>query len=296
MNSFEELLEIFQPKTKVKVGFVNALDHSSIKTASDPRIRDYIQPFFLGDKAKIEALVKDYELSHYQVFDAKDDVAAAKLAVEKVHQGEIQMLCKGKLPSSHFLRPIVNKETGIVRSGLLSTVTLLDIPQYPKLLVNTDGGMNLNPNFDQKKIIINHAIEVMNDIGIEAPKIAVLGATEEVNEKIQSSKDAGDLMDYFNQDPNFKGSIAGPISLDLALSQEASQLKDYQSPVAGQADILISPDMTCGNILSKALTILGKGRLATIVKGAQVPIVMNSRGSSSDEKVFALLLALFSWR
>lgn len=147
MKSFEELLEIFQPKTKVKVGFVNALDHSSIKTASDPRIRDYIQPVFLGDKTKIEALVNDYQLSDYQVFDAKDDVAAAKLAVEKVHQGEIQMLCKGKLPSSHFLRPIVNKESGIVRSGLLSTVTVLDIPQYPKLLVNTDGGNEFKSQF-----------------------------------------------------------------------------------------------------------------------------------------------------
>ncbi|MDK7195276.1 phosphate acyltransferase [Aerococcus urinae] len=296
MKSFEELLTIFQPKGKVKVGFVNALDQSSIETASDPRIKDYIEPVFLGDKAKIDSLVKDYQLSHYQVLDVQDDLSAAKLAVEKVHQGEIQMLCKGKLPSSHFLRPIVNKESGIVRSGLLSTVTLLDIPQYPKLLINTDGGMNLNPNFDQKKIIIRHAIEVMNDIGIQAPKIAVLGATEEVNEKIPSSKDAYDLMKVFSQDPDFKGSIAGPISLDLALSQVASQLKDYHSEVAGQADILISPDMTTGNILSKALTVLGKGRLATIVKGAQVPIVMNSRGSSSDEKVFVLLLALFSWR
>ncbi|OAM70700.1 hypothetical protein A1D21_01900 [Aerococcus loyolae] len=296
MKSFEELLTIFQPQGKVKVGFVNALDHSSIETASDPRIKDYIEPVFLGDKAKIESLVKDYPLSHYQVLDAKDDLSAAKLAVEKVQQGEIQLLCKGKLPSSHFLRPIVNKESGIVCSDLLSTVTLLDIPQYPKLLVNTDGGMNLNPNFEQKKIIIRHAVEVMNDIGIQAPKIAVLGATEEVNDKIQSSKDAYDLMKDFSQDPDFKGSIAGPISLDLALSQAASQLKEYHSEVAGQADILVSPDMTTGNILSKALTILGKGRLATIVKGAQVPIVMNSRGSSSDEKVFALLLALFSWR
>lgn len=228
-----------------------------------------------------------------QVVPAETEEECAAIGVKMAKNNELDFLMKGHLQTRTFLKAVVDREKGIATSKLLSHVALNEIPTYHKLLLTTDGGMVTSPSKEEKKILIQHGIEVMNKIGVAKPKVGLLAAAEKVNPKITSSVEAEEIMQEFQNEAPDSCWIDGPISLDLSLSKEVARIKHYESPVAGDADIVVGPDITTMNVLGKSLTILAGAKMAGLIMGASVPIVMVSRGSTEEEKAYSILVAMY---
>ncbi|MBP2651655.1 MAG: phosphate butyryltransferase [Firmicutes bacterium] len=198
---------------------------------------------------------------------------------------------KGKIQTADLLKAVVNKEKGLRTGSVMSHVVLHEIPTYHKLLVITDGGMMMYPNLAEKKQIIENAVNSLLSLGYDKPKVAVLAAVENVNPKMPEAVDAG-LLKEMNQKGEIKNCIVeGPISYDLAMSKDAAKIKGYESPVTEDADILMVPNITVGNIMGKALVYSAGAKIAGFIVGAKVPIVLTSRGSSAEEKYLSLVLS-----
>ena len=294
LKKLEELLEINKEETKpTRVGVVVAEDTHSLEAVLDERLKQVITPVLIGNSLVIMQQLAEIPLpaDHVEIIHTYSVEEAAKKGAELAQSGQIDVLMKGQLATSQFLKPVVNKQYGLVESRLLSHIVVFELPTYPKLLITSDGGMIPEPTLEQKHGILENALEVAYVLGKKVPKVAVLAASESVNQKINSSVEASVLAKDYTNKPTFPCEIDGPISLDLALSKEVAELKHYSSNVAGEADVLLAPDMTAMNLLGKSFTVIGKGQMAGIIYGAKVPIVMTSRGSSSDEKFYSLLLA-----
>lgn len=292
MKKFDELLANFSSDQKIRIGVVNASDEVTIQSVFNPKVREYLEPVLIGSAGTIADILEKLGYSA-TVVDAEGEDACAEKGVELVKEGKIDFLMKGHIQTRPFLKAIVNKEKGIAKSGLLSHVALNEIPAYHKLLLTTDGGMVLAPSKEEKKVLIEHGIEVMNKIGVVKPKVGLLAAAEVVNPKVPATIEAQEIMEEFQRDAPDSCFIDGPISLDLSLSKEVAEIKHYDSPVAGDADIVVGPDITTMNVLGKSLTILAGAKMAGIIMGAQVPIVMTSRGSTEEEKAYSILVAMY---
>lgn len=292
MKKFDELLKNFHTETKIRIGVVNAVDKITIQSVFHPSIKRYLAPVLIGDSAVIASILEELG-EEAEIFHRETEAEAAATGVRLVKEKKIDFLMKGHIQTGTFLKAVVNKEIGIAKSGLLSHVALNEIPAYHKILLTTDGGMVLNPTKEEKKILIAHGIQVMNQIGVAKPKVGLLAAAENVNPKVSSSVEAEEIMQEIQKESPNECFIDGPISLDLALSKDVAELKHYQSEVAGDADIVVGPDITAMNILGKSLTILASTKMAGLIMGAQVPIVMVSRGSTAEEKMYSILLAMY---
>jgi len=293
MDKFNVLLDQFQTNAKVKIGVVSAEDQKTLETVFDSPVAEHLQPILIGDPAKIKTLL-DGKHADATIMPAYSEQEAAEIGVKLAKQHDIDVLMKGHIQSRTFLKAVVNKEVGIAESGLLNHVSVLDIPSYDKLLLATDGGMIPVPTFDDKLILIERSVKLMQQMGVKKPRVGILAAAENVNPRVPSSVEAKELMDKVEATHSEDCYIDGPISFDLATSKKVAELKDYESPVAGQADILIGPDLTSMNLLGKSLTIMANAKMAGIIQGATLPIVMTSRGSDETEKMYSILLAMYS--
>ena len=251
-----------------------------------------MKAILVGDEGKIRELLKDLNATgEYEIANEPDSSKAAYKAVELVRENKADFLMKGKIDTAGILKAVVDKERGLGQGRLMSHVAIVEVPTYHKLLVATDGGMVMYPTLDQKKEIINNAVETLLKLGYERPKVGVLAAVEKVNPKMPETVD-GDKLKEMNINGEIKNCIVeGPISYDLAIYEEAAKIKGYESQVAGDVDVLVVPDITTGNVLGKALIYSAKGKMAGIVVGAKVPIILTSRGSSAEEKFLSLALA-----
>jgi phosphate butyryltransferase len=270
-----------------------AADEHSLEAVFRARKEGFVEPVLVGDSVKIlEILSKlDAKVPESDIYDVPDEEEAAEKAVALVREGKGDFLMKGQLETAQMLKPVVDKENGIGTGRPMSHFTIFQTPNYHKLLVVTDGGMLTYPNLEQKKAIIDNTVETLKALGCDNPKIAVLAAVEKVNPKMPETVDA-DALYRMNLEGGIKDCIvAGPISLDLALDPDAAAIKGYKSLVAGDADAIIVPNIHVGNALGKSIVILGAGRMAGIIVGARVPIILTSRGSSSEEKYLSLALA-----
>lgn len=292
MSKFEALLENFQSDKKIRIGIVNAADEAAIKAVFHPKIRKFLKPVLIGDEAAIRGILSKLNESA-EIIPAATDEECAQIGVKLAKDKQIDFLMKGHLSTRTFLRAVVNKEHGISGGRLLGHIVLDDVPAYHKLLLTTDGGMVLKPDKEEKKQLIAYSIEVMNKIGVAKPKVALLAASESVNPKVPSSVEAEEIMREIQAEAPESCDIDGPISLDLAVSKEIARQKEYDSAVAGDADILVGPDITTMNVLGKSLTVLAGGEMAGIIMGAEVPIVMVSRASTENEKMYAILMAMY---
>lgn len=292
MQKFDELLANFSCDQKIRIGVVCANDEVTIQSVFNQKVRDFLEPVLIGDEEIITKILRKLDFSA-RVVPGRTEEECAALGVEMVKKNDIDFLMKGHIQTRTFLKAVVDREKGIATSGLLSHVALNEIPAYHKLLLTTDGGMVTAPSKEDKKILIQHGIEVMNKIGIVKPKVGILAAAEKVNPKIASSVEAEEIMQELQADAPDSCWIDGPISLDLSLSKEVADIKHYDSPVAGDADIVIGPDITTMNVLGKSLTILAGAKMAGLIMGASVPIVMVSRGSTEEEKVYSILIAMY---
>lgn len=293
IKDFDELIDKVKGfKEKKKVAIVAAEDEHTLEAVFRAVENNIVEPVLIGNEGKVREILKkiNRSLNDKNIINVPDDAAAAYKGVELAAKGDVDFIMKGKIQTADLLRAVVDKEKGLRTGNAMSHFVINEIPSYHKLLVTTDGGMMTYPDLNQKKQILENAVNVLLDLGYDKPKVAVLAAVEKVNPKMPESVDAGKLKEM-NQNGEITNCIVeGPISYDLTMSKESAQIKGYNSPVTGNADILIVPNITAGNILGKSLVYSAGARMAGFIVGAKVPIVLTSRGSSSDEKYLSLVL------
>ena len=293
-KKFEELLALVDTKADKKtVALVRAEDDHALEAVAEVVKKGLIDAVLVGNREAIKKTAEKigFSVTDEQIVDAEDPESAAAEGVKLIREGRADFLMKGKLESSQMLRPVVNKQTGLNKGGVMSHVSLTEVPAYHKMVLTTDGGMLPYPTLEQKKHIIENAVYVMNRLGYEEPKVCVLAASETPNPKMPESMEAAALKEM-NQKGEIENCIVeGPISFDLAMVKEKAEIKGYESPCAGDADILIVPNIHAGNILGKCLIEMANSKMAGLIVGAQCPIVLTSRGASSEEKFNSLMLA-----
>lgn len=293
-HSFAELIQLVQSNAEVKkVVVAAAADLHTLEGVYEAYKEGIACPILIGDEKAVKQICSEHGLNFEGVeyVDEPDPLIAAKLAVQIIRSGKGDFLMKGKLQTGELLHEVVNKEYGLQTGSVMSHVGLFEIPDYHKLVVITDGGMLISPNLEQKEKIINNAVSVLLKLGYEKPMVAALSATEVVNPKMQESVDAAQLKEWSisGRIPNCY--VEGPISYDLMISPESAKIKGYSSPVTGETDIMLCPNMTTGNLMSKALMFHAGVKMSGIIVGATVPIVLVSRSATAEEKYLSLVLA-----
>ena len=294
LKNFDELVERVKgfPEPK-RVIVAAAGDDHTMDAIAHAMGEGIVKPVLVGDEPVIRELMAKYqiEVPDEDIYNVPDVDESAKKAVALIHEGKGDFIMKGKMETAQILRPVVNKETGLGTGRVMSHFVFDELPHYHKLLVTTDGGMMTYPTLDQKKEIIINAVETLHKLGYENPKVACVAAVEKLNPKMPETVDA-DALKKMNQEGEIPGCIVeGPISLDIALDKSIADIKGYESPVAGDADVILVPNIQVGNVLGKAITVIAQGDMAGFVVGSQVPIVFCSRGSSAREKFLSLALA-----
>jgi len=222
---------------------------------------------------------------------AATEEKAAQLSVAMCREERAQAMMKGSLHTDEFMRAAMARETGLRTSRRISHVFVMDTPAYPRTLMITDAAVNIEPDLEDKVHIVQNAIDLAHALGILEPKVALLSAVETVNPKIKSTLDAAALCKMADRGQITGGILDGPLAFDTAVSAEAARVKNSKSPVAGDADILVAPDLDAGNMLAKQLEYLGGALSAGIVMGAKVPIILTSRSDSAESRIASCAIA-----
>lgn len=293
LTSFEQLIEKLQghvARRRIAVaaaGEAHTID-AVIRAADD----GLVDPVLVGDEDAIRsALLEVGAASVPIIYHEGDPQKACEKAVALVKCGEADFLMKGNVDTKVILKAVVDKEKGLGTGRLMSHFTIFEIPAYHKLLAAVDGGMVTYPTVEQKKEIILNTTAALHALGYERPKVGILACVEKLNPKMIETVEADALAQMAERGELGACVVAGPISYDLAVSREAADIKNYTHPVAGDADILIAPNIHAGNIMGKMLTCTAGARLAGCIVGAECPIVLTSRASSADEKYMSIVLS-----
>ncbi len=291
IKHLRELLDLSRGKDK-RLAVAVAQDEVVLKAVDAAVREDIVVPILVGDEKLIreEAEKAGIGLKGYEIVHVEGIEEAAAKAVELASKGEADLLMKGKLQTAQIMRTVLKEEYGLRTGMTMGMVSVFEIPEFPRLLVLTDAGMTLSPDLSQKLDLIRHAIKVANILGIDTPKVGLVSAVETVNPKLQATIDAA-LIAKMADRKQIKGAIIdGPFALDNVVSKEAAKHKGIESPVAGEADIIVTPDINAGNILYKALIFLAKAKSASTIMGARVPIVLTSRADSDETKLYSIAL------
>ncbi len=293
-DSFSELTPLVKGLRPVKTAVIHPCDAVSLRGAIDAAEDGFIEPVLVGPENKILQVAKEngIDLRSTKLIQADYSHDAAVKAVDLVNRGEVNMLMKGSLHSDEVLDAVIDKVNGIRTERRISHVFVMDVPSYPKLLLVTDAAVNIAPSLDTKRDICQNAIDLACSIDIVIPKVAVLSAVETVRPKIPSTIEAAALCKMADRGQITGGRLDGPLAMDNAVSMEAVRLKGIQSDVAGDADILVVPDLESGNILAKQLTYLAGADAAGIVLGAKVPIILTSRADSVRSRRASAAIAM----
>jgi len=290
MNDLRRLLEGVATK---KLILAAADDQHSLGAVIRAWKENIIVPVLVGDEAGIKNICasNNYDITGITIINEPSIEKSVETAVKMVHNKEANVLMKGKIGSATLLRCVLNKEWGLRTGNLLSHFALFEVDTYPKVIAVTDVAMNIAPTLQDKIAIVNNSVACLNKLGYNMPKVAVLGAVEMVNENMQATLDAA-LLSKMNQRDQIKNCVIdGPLAFDNAVSLESAQLKGIKSEVAGDTDLLLMPDIEVGNVLYKSLVFFAKAKVASIILGAMVPIVLTSRSDSEQAKFDSILLA-----
>lgn len=294
IKNFQEIIDkVKDCSDKKRMVIAAAGELHTLQAAIHAKNEGVIVPVLVGDKREIDRILAELNetIPSEDIYDVVDLKEAAEKAVELVREGKGDFLMKGFLDTSVILKAVVNKEKGLGKGGIMSHFTMFEVPNYHKILVAVDGGMVTYPTLEQKKAIIENTVGVLKAYGYEEPKVAVLSCVEKVNLKMPETIEA-DQLATMNKNGEIKDCvIAGPISYDCAMSKEVAEIKKYENPVAGNADILVAPNIHAGNIMGKMLTITCGAKMAGFIVGAKCPIVLTSRGSSADEKYLSIVMS-----
>ena len=292
ITGFDQLLSVVKGTERKRLAIASAEGEEIIEAVKQAVKEKIISPVLVGDQAKLTELCgkKKLDLSEVEIVNVPDPKTAAAVAVEMVKQGKAEMLMKGKVGTSTLLKAVLDKESGLRTGAFLSHVAVMEVGAYPKLMLVTDGGMNIRPDIKQKAAIISNAVEVAKKLGIERPKVACLAAVELVNPDMQETVDAAGLVKMAERGDIKDAVIDGPIAFDVAISQESARTKGIISPVAGDTDIFVVPDIASGNIFVKSLIYLADAKIGGLVVGAGAPIVLLSRADSAQTKLYSMAL------
>jgi phosphate acetyltransferase len=253
-----------------------------------------IKPILVGPAAKIAAVARAHRLDidRFEIVDVPHSDAAAAKAVELIHQSKGELLMKGSLHTDELMREVTSSKTGLRTARRISHVFILDVPTYSETLFITDAAINIFPDLDAKRDIVQNAIDLFTHVGLGTPRVAILSAVETVTAKIPSTIDAAALCKMADRGQITGGILDGPLAFDNAIDLEAAQIKGIKSAVAGRAQILVVPDLEAGNMLAKNLTFLAKADAAGIVLGARVPIILTSRADSVRSRMASCAAAV----
>ncbi len=293
-KSFNDLLELAKKKGPKKVSVAVAEDEDVLQAIKMAVELEIVEAILVGNSEKIEDIAKsiNFNLENVRIIDEKDNVAAARIATELVSSKNADILMKGLVDTSTILKQVLDSEIGLRTEKVISHVAVFDIPTYHKIFIVTDAAMNIAPDLQQKKEIIENAVSLAKSLDIEMPKVAVLAAKEKVSKKMIATVEASELAEM-NKNGEIKGCIVdGPFALDNAVSKESDRIKGIESEVAGDADILLAPDIEAGNVLYKSLTFLGNAKSAGLIVGTSAPIVLTSRADNEEAKLNSIALAV----
>jgi phosphate acetyltransferase len=279
---------------RVRMGVVHACSPEALEGALHAHHAGLIEAVLIGPQARMRHLAEHCGLSldGIALVDVPHSHAAAAKAVEMARTGEVKALMKGSLHTDELLGEVVKTQGGLRTDRRVSHVFVMDAPRYPKPLLITDAAINVAPDFDTKVDIVKNAVDLAHALGIALPKVAVLSAVETVTAKLPSSMEAAALSKMADRGQITGALVDGPLAFDNAVSLEAARIKGIVSPVAGDADILVTPDLDSGNMVAKLLEYLGGAQVAGLVMGARVPIVLTSRADSAASRMASCALAL----
>jgi phosphate acetyltransferase len=269
-------------------------DETSLRGPLDAAKAGIIVPILVGPAAKISAVAREHglDISRVEIVDVPDSEAAAARAVELIHESKGELLMKGSLHTDELMREVTSGKTGLRTARRISHVFIMDVPTYSETLFITDAAINILPDLDVKRDIVQNAIDLYTQVGLGTPRVAILSAVETVTSKIPSTIEAAALCKMADRGQITGGILDGPLAFDNAIDLEAARIKGIKSAVAGRAQILIVPDLESGNMLAKNLALLAKADSAGIVLGARVPIVLTSRADSVRSRMASCAAAV----
>ncbi len=292
-TKYERLIAAVAALPPTPTAVAHPCSGAALEGAIDAAKMGIIKPILVGPRNKIAALAaeKKLDISGYELVDAEHSQDSAAKAVALVREGRAEMLMKGSLHTDELLSAVVRRDTGLRTGRRLSHCFVMDVPNHPKVLVITDAAINIFPTLEEKIDIVQNAIELAHALKIEQPKVAILSAMETVNPKLQTTVEAAALCKMADRGQITGGLLDGPLALDNAISKEAAKIKGIAGPVAGDADILVTPDLEAGNMLAKSLGFLMDADSAGIVLGARVPIILTSRADSVQSRLASCAVA-----
>lgn len=296
LKKLSDLHEIVkQQKEPKRLVLAVAHDEHSMEAVSVAAKKKYIEAILVGDADEIKRIAeknKKIDITNFQIIHEPDVNEAVAKAVKLVHYGEADILMKGNVGTSVLLKGVLNKEWGLRKADVLSHIALFEVEAYHhKLLALTDVAMNIAPDLNTKIGILNNSIEFLRKLGVPTPKVAVLGAVELVNESMPATIDAALLSKMAERGQIKNCIIDGPLAFDNAISAESAKHKGIKSNVAGDADLLLLPDIEAGNVLYKSFVFFANAKVAAVILGARAPIVLTSRSDKEESKLDSIVLA-----
>ena len=292
-ESYQRLIAAVTALPATPTTVAHPCDESSLTGAIDAAKMGIITPILVGPRHKITraAAAANLDISAYEVIDAEHSHAAAEKAVALIREGRAEMLMKGSLSTDELLGAVVKRDTGLRTARRLSHCFIMDVPGHTNVLIITDAAINIFPKLADKVDIVQNAIDLAHALKIEKPKVAILSAMEMVNPKLESTVEAAALCKMADRGQITGGVLDGPLALDNAISPDAARIKKITGSVAGQADILVVPDLEAGNMLAKSLSFLAGADSAGVVLGARVPITLTSRADSVQSRLASCAVA-----
>ena len=291
---YERLIARAKELPPVPTIVAHPCDETSLRGATEAAEAGIIVPILVGPVGKIAAVAQAHglDISRFEIVDAPHSHAAADKAVQLIREGKGELLMKGSLHTDELMHSVTSGATGLRTERRLSHVFVLDVPTYAETLFLTDAAINIFPDLDAKRDIVQNAIDLFTQVGLGTPRVALLSAVETVTTKIPSTIDAAALCKMADRGQITGGLLDGPLAFDNAIDPEAARIKGIRSEVAGRAQILVVPDLEAGNMLAKNLTFLAKADAAGIVLGARVPIILTSRADSVRTRMASCAVAM----
>jgi len=281
-SKYEKLISLAKEVPPATIVVVHPCDESSLRGACEAAELDIVKPILVGPVDKITAVAKQHgiDVARCEFVDVPHSDEAAAKGVELIRQGKGELLMKGSLHTDELMRAVTSGTTGLRTARRITHVFIMDVPTHLDTLFITDAAINIFPDLDAKRDIVQNAVDLYRQIGLGTPRVGILSAVETVTPKIPSTIDAAALCKMADRGQITGGVLDGPLAFDNAISPQAAEIKGIKSPVAGRAQILVVPDLEAGNMLAKNLTFLSNADAAGIVLGARVPIILTSRADS----------------
>jgi phosphate acetyltransferase len=293
-SKYERLIALAKQVPAATTVVAHPCDESSLRGAVEAAEAGIIVPILVGPAAKISAVAQQHglDIARFEVVDAPYSDAAAAKAVQLIRESKGELLMKGSLHTDELMREVTSSQTGLRTARRISHVFIMDVPTHPETLFITDAAINIFPDLETKRDIVQNAIDLFTQVGLGNPRVAILSAVETVTPKIPSTIEAAALCKMAERGQITGGILDGPLAFDNAVDPRAAEIKGIKSAVAGRAQILVVPDLEAGNMLAKNLTFLAKADAAGIVLGARVPIILTSRADSVRARMASCAVAV----